>query len=70
MKCLLWSVFTSLPQVILAVPSFLFVETFTSLLPFGAAPSQRSVHRHTAHRCGSLLCRQRAPISSKHMPPD
>lgn len=36
MKCLLWSIFTSLPQTILAVPSFMFVETFKSLLPLGA----------------------------------
>ena len=30
-----WSVFSSLPQPLLAVPAFLFVEEFSSLLPFG-----------------------------------
>ena len=28
-----WSVFSSLPQPLLAVPAFLFVESFTSILP-------------------------------------
>lgn len=35
MQCLFWSVMSSLPQTVTAVPSFLFVETFTSLMPFG-----------------------------------
>ena len=30
-----WSVFSSLPQPLLAIPAFLFVETFLDLLPFG-----------------------------------
>jgi zinc transporter ZupT len=30
-----WSVFSSLPQPLLAVPAFLFVEQFTALLPAG-----------------------------------
>ena len=34
-QCLFWSVVSSLPQTVTAVPSFLFVETFTSLMPFG-----------------------------------
>jgi len=34
-KCALWSVFTSLPQPLLAVPAFMFVETFQALLPLG-----------------------------------
>jgi len=34
-KSMFWSVFSSLPQPILAVPSFLFVETFRPFLPFG-----------------------------------
>jgi zinc transporter, ZIP family len=31
----LWSIFTSLPQPILAVPAFLFVEQFRTVLPAG-----------------------------------
>ncbi len=30
-----WSVFSSLPQPLLAVPAFLFVETFQPFLPYG-----------------------------------
>ena len=30
-----WSVFSSLPQPLMAVPAFLFVETFRPLLPYG-----------------------------------
>lgn len=30
-----WSIFSSLPQPLLAVPAFLFVEQFTAVLPFG-----------------------------------
>jgi zinc transporter ZupT len=30
-----WSVFSSLPQPLMAVPAFLFVEAFEPLLPFG-----------------------------------
>jgi zinc transporter ZupT len=33
--CAGWSVFSSLPQPLLAVPAFLFVETFRSMLPYG-----------------------------------
>lgn len=31
----LWSIFSSLPQPIMAVPAFLFVATFKPLLPYG-----------------------------------
>jgi zinc transporter ZupT len=34
-KCAWWSVFSSLPQPLLAVPAFLFVEAFRPVLPFG-----------------------------------
>jgi zinc transporter ZupT len=34
-RCAGWSVFSSLPQPIMAVPAFLFVETFRTALPYG-----------------------------------
>ena len=34
-KAGLWSIFSSLPQPIMAVPAFLFVSTFEPLLPYG-----------------------------------
>lgn len=34
-RCAGWSVFSSLPQPIMAVPAFLFVETFRGALPYG-----------------------------------
>ena len=34
-KCAGWAVVTSLPQPLLAVPAFVFVETFAALLPLG-----------------------------------
>jgi zinc transporter ZupT len=34
-KCAGWAVVTSLPQPLLAVPAFMFVETFAALLPLG-----------------------------------
>ena len=33
--CAVWSVFSSLPQPLMAVPAFLFVETFRPVLPYG-----------------------------------
>jgi len=35
LRCAGWSVFSSLPQPIMAVPAFLFVETFRTALPYG-----------------------------------
>ncbi len=34
-RCAGWSVFSSLPQPLLAVPAFLFVELFRTTLPYG-----------------------------------
>lgn len=34
-RCAWWSIFSSLPQPIMAVPAFLFVETFEPALPYG-----------------------------------
>ena len=34
-RCALWSIFSSLPQPLMAVPAFLFVETFQVALPYG-----------------------------------
>src|SRR3712207_8453612 len=34
-RAALWSVFSSLPQPLMAVPAFLFVEVFRELLPYG-----------------------------------
>lgn len=35
LKAVWWSIFSSLPQPIMAVPAFLFVEVFRQYLPFG-----------------------------------
>ncbi len=34
-SCAWWSVFSSLPQPLMAVPAFLFVSTFAPVLPYG-----------------------------------
>lgn len=34
-SCAAWSVFSSLPQPLMAVPAFLFVESFRPILPYG-----------------------------------
>ncbi len=34
-RAALWSVFSSVPQPLMAVPAFVFVETFRPLLPYG-----------------------------------
>lgn len=34
-RCAAWSVFSSLPQPLLALPAFLFVEAFSAALPYG-----------------------------------
>jgi len=33
--CALWSIFSSVPQPLMAVPAFLFVEAFRPVLPYG-----------------------------------
>lgn len=35
MKAVGWSIFSSLPQPLMAVPAFIFVDTFKEYLPFG-----------------------------------
>ena len=35
LRCAGWSIFSSLPQPLMAVPAFLFVERFSSALPYG-----------------------------------
>ncbi|MEM7048607.1 MAG: ZIP family metal transporter [Acidobacteriota bacterium] len=35
LACAGWSIFSSLPQPVMAVPAFLFVDTFRSALPYG-----------------------------------
>ena len=35
LQAALWSIFSSLPQPLMAVPAFLFVELFNPLLPIG-----------------------------------
>jgi zinc transporter ZupT len=35
LACAAWSIFSSLPQPLMAVPAFLFVETFRKALPYG-----------------------------------
>ena len=35
LACAGWSVFSSLPQPLMAVPAFLFVESFRAVLPYG-----------------------------------
>ncbi|MCH9650173.1 MAG: ZIP family metal transporter [Deltaproteobacteria bacterium] len=35
LACAGWSIFSSLPQPLMAVPAFLFVETFQPVLPYG-----------------------------------
>jgi zinc transporter ZupT len=35
LACAGWSVFSSLPQPLMAVPAFLFVERFAAVLPYG-----------------------------------
>ena len=34
-RCAAWSVFSSLPQPIMAVPAFVFVNVFKPILPYG-----------------------------------
>ncbi len=34
-RCAAWSVFSSLPQPVMAAPAFLFVDAFTAALPYG-----------------------------------
>ena len=35
LRCAAWSVFSSLPQPLMAVPAYLFVRQFAALLPYG-----------------------------------
>lgn len=31
----MWAAFSAIPQPLMAIPAFWFVETFTDVLPFG-----------------------------------
>lgn len=57
----LWSIFTSLPQPLLAVPAFLFVEEFRTVLPVGLGFAAGAMIWMVAHE---LL-----PETVRHLPP-
>jgi len=52
-----WSVFSSLPQPLMAVPAYVFVEEFGRLLPLAAA-SGRAVLAAAAAAAGAMFALQ------------